>query len=218
MSNSLEVIKFRDIIRLTELPKYVSGQDELTMEVRGEDFSSVEKVYLNEKEVFDYTIFNRNLMWLKVPSDVSELRSLEVISGNFTKTNIASKVTYQIGTSPKKISGILALVQLYTKWLLQGPGSDIWNPSRGGGMQDIIGSLVNIDRMDRVLSAITQAVEFTSSQIRTAQTSAKGLALSERLLSATLVDINRVEERLEVHTRIHIISMAGDEAVNALIL
>jgi hypothetical protein len=219
MAKCLEVIKFRDIARVKKINRFVSGQVWPTVELQGDDFTSVEKVYINDVEVQAFTVINNTTMWALVPNiALQSLNSVEVVSSRFTKTNVASRVIFEIGTRPKTLDGILRLVQLYTKWLLQSPGSDIFNPTRGGGMQDIVGTLVDIDRMDHVLSSVTRAVENTSKQIRAAQAVAKGLPLSERLLEATLVDMNKIQERMEIQARINIISMAGDEAISALAL
>jgi hypothetical protein len=219
MMPTLEVIKFRDVIRIQDIPRFVPNQVSPTLEVVGEDFTSVEQVLLNESTIVSYTILNKNTMWILVPASAKgELRNLEIISGNFTKTNASSKVTFSIGTRPKKLDGILKLTQLYTKWLLQSPGSDIFNPQHGGGLQDLVGRLVDINRMDHILSAMTRSVETTSSQIRTAQANVVGLSLSERLLQATLVDVDRSYDRLEARARVHLVSMAGDDALSNLIL
>lgn len=215
---TLEVIKFRDIVRIKDITRYVPNTVVPTIEILGDDFSSVEEVYLNDQKVTAYTILNKSTMWLEVPAytKASELRTLEIISGNFTKTATGSKVEFKIGTRPKKIEGILKLTQLFTKWLLQSPGSDIFNPQRGGGLQDLVGNLVDIERMDHILSSITRAVNTTSTQIRTSQSSVAGMPLSERLLDAVLLDVDRNMERLEARARVHVMSMAGDEAISAL--
>ena len=218
MANTLEVVKFRDVITITDIPRYVPDQEYPTLEILGEDFSSVEEVYLNEVRFTTYIVVNRNVLWLVLPLNLGELRTVEVVSGNFTKTAASSKLEFKIGMRPRRIEGILKLVQLYTKWMLQSPGSDIFQPRRGGGLQDIAGSLISLDRMDPILSALTRAIQTTTAQIRESQVKMQGLSMDERLLDAVLLDVDRSEQRLEVRVRVHVISMAGDEAISALVL
>lgn len=218
MPYTLESIKFRDIINVTAIPRFVPDQTYPTLEVVGEDFSSVEEVYLNDTLISNYVIVNRNVLWVILPPGFGTLRSIEVVSGNFTKTAVASRVEFKIGDRSRKINGVLKLLQLFTKWLLQSPGSDIYNPRRGGGLRDLIGETVSLDRMDTVLASLTQSIQTTASQIRESQSRAVGLPLNERLLDAVLLNLDRSPERAEVRARVHVVSMAGEEAVSALIL
>lgn len=220
MSVQLEVIKFRDLIRLDDTPKFVTTDvDTPILEITGEDFSSVESVFINGEEMTNYIILSKNRMQITLERSLSRaLQSIEVISGNFTKTVMASKITFQLGTKTRTVTGILKLVQLYTKWLLQSPGSDIFNPNRGGGVQELIGQVVSSHRIEHLLSALTRAVQTTTNQIRTAQSNSTNLPLDERLLEATLLGINKLDERMEIRARVHLVSSAGNEATSALIL
>jgi len=56
------------------------------------------------------------------------------------------------------------------------------------------------------------------SQIRTAQMNAGRLPLSERLLTATLLDMNIFEAQMQAKARISLQSVGGAEAVSALVL
>jgi hypothetical protein len=215
----MEVIKFRDLIRVTDLPRFVPGTDEPTMEVLGEDFSSIEKILINGERATDYIVVNKSTLWVVIPESARhDLRSIEVVSNDFTVTAAASKMTFELGDTPKKISGLLSLTQLYTKWLLQSPGSDIFNPSRGGGLQDLVGQLISLSKMDHILSSITRSVAHTTEQIRAAQLGVSGLTLDERLLDATLMDVDRSADKLEARARVQVIAMSGEEALSSITL
>jgi len=218
--SQLEIIKYRDLIEIRDIPRFVAGADEPTIEVRGEDFSSVEKVFINEAEVLQYTIVNRTQMLVVVPSNVdpNTLRTVEVISSNFTKTKTASKVTFAVGEQPKVVSGVMALVQLYTKWLLQTPGSDIFNPNRGGGLLGLIGQLISLNQTDHLLTSVTRAVQTTTQQIQVSQTQASQIPADQRLLDGSLVDVNINPYQSAAYVRVLITSTSGDTAVNSLVL
>jgi hypothetical protein len=171
-------------------------------------------------EASEYTILNRTQMMLVVPDsvDTEALRTLEVVSSNFTKTRLGSKVAFEIGTRPLQVTGILALVQLYTKWLLQTPGSDIFNPNRGGGLLGLIGQLISLNRTDHLIASVTRAVQMTTQQIQVSQTKATTIPADQRLLEASLLDVNINPYHAAAYVRVLITSTAGDDAVNSLVL
>ena len=70
--------------------------------------------------------------------------------------------------------------------------------------------------MDGIVGVLTRAIQNTVSQIRTAQINTPQLPLSERLLSADLVDFDVFSEQMEIRARISLRSLAGTEAVTSL--
>ena len=219
MAHALEVVKFRDTLRVSEAVRYVPDQAERTLEVRGDDFRKASSVKVNDVVAPSFLIVNKSTMWVTLTDGMgTALRTVEVDSYGFTKTNNASKVVFELGEQTRKVSGILKLLQLYTKWLLQSPGSDIFNPGRGGGMQDLLRRVVSIEKMNHIMSSVTRAVDKTTKQIKTAQTSASGLPLDERLLDASIQDVRRSYEKLGVSVSVMVVSVAGEEAISSIML
>jgi hypothetical protein len=218
MSYALEVVKFRDTLRVSEAVRYVPDQEERTLEVRGDDFRKASSVRVNDVLAPSFRVVNKSTLWITLSDGMgSALRNVEVDSYGFTKTNNASKVIFEIGDQTRRVSGILKLLQLYTKWMMQTPGSDIFNPGRGGGMQDILKRVVSIERMNHIMSAVTRAVDKTTKQIKTAQTGVDGLPLDERLLDASIQEVKRSYEKLGVSVSVMIVSVAGEEAVTSIV-
>lgn len=219
MAYALEVVKFRDLLHVTQAVRYVPEQAEKTLEVRGDDFRRAATVRINGVVAPSFRVFNKNTLWVVLSDEMgTNLRTIEVDSYDFTRTENASKVVFEIGEQTRRVNGILALLQLYTKWLLQSPGSDIFNPGRGGGLQDLVYRLTSMDKLNPVLSMVTRAVDKTTKQIKTAQSTVDDLPLDERLLDATIADVRKSDERLEIQVRVLVKSVAGGEAVSALIL
>jgi len=216
----LEVVKYRDLVGVKSLSRFVPGMSEPTLEVIGEDFENVEEVRINEVQSPEVIILSRTTLWAVLPVGArSKISTIEVISSTFTKTNKASKLQFKIGTTPKRVSGILRLVQLFTKWMLQSPGSDLFNQEMGGGLQDLVGKVTTTKGMEPVMSAIAQSIDRTATQIRTAQLRSQGsLSPDERLLSADLVDFGIFEDKMEAQARVRIRSMSGQAAVTNLSL
>lgn len=214
---TLEVVKFRDVIKIRSIPRFVPGMSPPMLEIIGEDFSSVEEVKINSVDSPEFMIVSNTRLWAALPAAAREtIRTVEVISSGFTRTAGASKLQFKIGTKPKEISGILKLTQMFTKWMLQSPGSDIFAQNRGGGIQKLVGQITATRRMEPIMAAVTQAVQDTSSQIRAAQIRAGNVPADERLLSAELLDFGIFEDRMEAQARIRLRSVAGDAAVTDL--
>lgn len=215
MAVTIEVLKFRDVIQVTGIPRFVPGLRR-TVELFGTDFASAEQVFINDIQVIEFVIVNRTTIWAQLPDGVDALQTVSVLSSNFTKTAIASKVIFQFGTKTRTVDGILKLVQLFTKQLLKTQGSDIFARNDGGGLQAVTGLITSTHRTDPILSAITKCVSVTAQQIRKNQLSVSGLPMSERLLAANVVDLQMDRTVDEARARIQIDSVAGQSAVTAL--
>lgn len=213
----LEVIKFRDLIPIQSIPRYVPGFDVPTIEIFGEDFSSVEKILVNESPSPEFIIINKHSLYVQLPlSAQTSISTIEVLSSKFTRTTQSSKVSYELGDKTRTVSGILKLIQLFVKWIMQSPNSDIFNPERGGGLQELVGNFSSTKQMDRILSSLTRAVGNTTTQIRAAQTNIPGLPLNERLLSAEIVDLDVYAQQMEARARVSLRSVSGDQALASL--
>jgi hypothetical protein len=217
MASQLEVIKFRDLLPVQGIPRFVPGFALPTLEIKGDDFRTVEKILINEVPAPEFIIVNKHTIYVQLPDAArNKISNIQVVSSKFTKTNHYSVIQYELGTKTKTVSGLLKLVQLFVKWMLQSPNSDIFNPARGGGMQELVGKVQTTKTMDSVASAISRAVSNTVTQIRAAQVNTQGLPLDERLLGAEIQDIQIFEKQMEARVKISIRSVAGQEAVAAL--
>jgi hypothetical protein len=217
MAAQLEVIRFRDLLAVTDITRFIEGLDDPTLEVKGEDFSSVETVLINELPAPEFIVVNNSTMWVQLPvGALSSIRNIQVISGGFTKTAESSVIQFRIGDKTRKIEGVLKLTQLVAKWLLQTPGSDIFNPRRGGGLQEIAGKVLSSTRMEPVQAALAQSVDTTATQIRSAQAGLTNLPLNERLLSATIIDMKVFDREMRANLRVRVKNMTGDNAISSV--
>ena len=217
MAKQLEVIKFRDLIPIESIPQFVPGFEFPTLEIKGEDFRNVDRVLINEMSSPEFIIVNKHTIYVQLPPAAEKsITNIEVISSNFTKTNSYSAIQYEIGNKTRTVSGLMKLVQLFVKWMLQSPGSDMFNPERGGGMQELVGKIQTSRTMDSIASTISRSVKNTVTQIRAVQVNVQGLPLNERLLSAEVTDLQVFEKQMESRVKVNILSAAGKEAVAAL--
>lgn len=214
--STLELIKFRDVMQVTSIPRLVPGVTVPTIEMKGNDFRAAETVSINDIPSPEFIIVDKQTIYAQIPDGVGTVRTVSVISNNFSTTQPASKILFELGNKTQKITGLLKLMQLFIKVLLQSPGSDIFHPSMGGGLQEMVGRITSTKRSDRLLAQITQAIDQTKSQIRRVQMNTPGLPLTERLLSATLMDIRMVQTLDEARARVQIDNVAGQTGLQAL--
>jgi len=212
MAKQLEVVKFRDVVPVRALPRFVPDLQPLTLEVVGDDFTSVEEVFVNDVKAPEFVIVSKTIMWVQLPEAAQErISTIEVISSAFTAFE-RSRLSFKFGNKTKAVEGPQKLMQLFVKWLLQSPGSDIFNPSRGGGLQELAGRVTTTARMEPVLATITRSVNMTATQIQRAQVALPSLPLSERLLSADIGSINVSSQSMEAHIRLQLRTMSGEDA------
>lgn len=216
MAYQLEVIRFRDLLVVQSIPRFVPGLSPPTLEIKGEDLSSATRVLINDSDVPEFMIVDKQTIYAQVPENVGRISTIEIVSSEFTRTAIGSKLSFEVGNKTRKVDGVLKLVQLFTKWVLQSPGSDVFHPSRGGGLQQLAGRVSTTKDMQPIYASITRSVDTTTAQIRTAQANQTDLPLSERLYSATLVDISIHDQTMTALAQVRLVSMAGGDAVAAL--
>lgn len=208
---TLETIKFRDLIRVNAVTGVVS-RNPLVIKLEGEDFSNVDEVLVNDVKVNEFIVVNRKEMLVTMPGSVRQVRTVSVRSSNFTRTASASIVDYKVGNKTRAISGILRLTQLFVRYLLTSPGSDIFNPGEGGGLQDAIGVLGSTNKTAPILAAVSRSVQQAADQIVRNQLRQTNLPLDERLLTATVQELGTTASLDEVAAKILLTSYAGTDA------
>jgi len=216
MAYQLEVIRLRDLLMVQAIPRFVPGLLPATLEIKGTDLSSALRVIINDVDVPEFMVVDKQTVYAQLPADIASIRTIEVVSSKFTRNVLTSKISYEVGNKTQRVNGIMKLVQLFTKWVLQSPGSDIFDMSRGGGLQEMAGRVMTTKDMQPIYASITRSIETTSNQIRAAQSSQGALPLDERLLSATLVDLTTYDKQMEARVRVRLESMAGADALTAL--
>lgn len=211
--STLEVIKFQDIIPVREITRIVPNVFPTTIEIEGDDFSSVEEVFINETKVPEFVIVSKKKMFVTLPETVRQVRTISVRSAEFTRTAEGSKVSYQIGNRSRQVNGVLRLVQLFIRYLLTSPGSDIFSPTEGGGLQEAVGVLGTTNKTAPILSVVNACVQRTQDQVTRMQLNQNGLTLDERLLSVEVLDLSVNQNLDEVTARLKIVPYSGDEAL-----
>lgn len=118
------------------------------------------------------------------------------------------------GNTPKRISGVQKVSQVFVKTLLTSKGSDVLYSSRGTAFPEFTGTynLQNTDNAE-VLSLITAAVANAETQAKSIlNTTTEGLA--SQLESASLIGLTQLDDGVSV--QIHVLTKSGETAPIAL--
>jgi hypothetical protein len=191
----------------------VPGLSPRTLQVIGQDFSSVDQVLLNDIASPSVVILSKTKLLAQVPGQLTftVITSVTVTSNNLT-VSPRSLIKFQISSPASKVSGILRLLQIFLKILFTTPGRDIFAPRVGGnGLKDV-GLTFGSDEGGNIVSDFTIAVATTVRQILAIQSKNPTLASSERLMSATVTSATYSSTESALIVSIKVVSQAGQSA------
>lgn len=169
------------LTNVTEVP----GLGLRTLDVRGEDFRSVDEVLLNEVPSPSVVVLSQTRMLVQVPEPLKydRITSISVTSARLT-LSARSLLRFKIGTAPQRVSGMLRLMQMFLKLLFQTPGTDVFEPALGGGALRAIGASFSKGQAPMILADLVVAVSSTERQMIAIQARQSRLPREEKLLSA----------------------------------
>lgn len=186
------------------------------LDITGEDFSSVDTVSINEMDSPDVIVLSANRLLAQLPTslqEVPDVQSVMVVSRTMTLSS-SSLLRFRIGNTPHATSGLMRLVQLFTKVLLSDPGSDTFNRGLGGGLLQGIGSNISDAEGAGVRANATLAVNRTAKQIIMVQSRDGTLARDERLLTARVAGVTFSRASASLFISVDVISQAGTSATS----
>lgn len=212
MALDFQVVFPQVVVPLTGVTQ-LQGMTPRTLQVVGQDFSSVDQVLINDLPSPSVVVLSKTKLLAQVPDQLTLtlITSVTVTSNNLT-VSPRSLIKFKIGAPASKVSGILRLLQVFLKILFTSPGRDIFAPRLGGnGLKDV-GLTFGEDEGGNIISDFIVAVNTTVRQILAIQSKNPTLASSERLMSATVTSAtySLVESALIVS--VLVVSQAGQSA------
>lgn len=212
MSVDLQVAFPQEAVAISSVTR-VPNSSVPILDVVGDDFSSVDEVLINDIVANDFAVVNRNRMLVTVPEGSSLIiRSVAVTSRRLVLSP-KSFLRFRVSTVPSKVSGILRLVQLFTKILFTTPGTDIFNQRLGAGALKNLGRTFSKNDTGGIISDFVVAVENTSRQIIAIQGRQPGLPQDERLLLAKVSEARFDANDAALRVTTEITSQAGKTAL-----
>jgi hypothetical protein len=208
----LKITYLQDVLPIRDISLISSD----TIGIVGKDFTSAVDVLINGQKSPYFLVKSSVSIEAQIPDSQLEeqIRDVAVLSAKFTST-MRSHIALQIGDHPQYIDGVQRLVQRYLKLLLRNPGSDITNPTYGGGLGGMIAKHL-FGSKHLSASDIAIAVSRTERQMMQLQSTNPNLADAERLAKATLLGVDGSDALGTVIPRIEIINQAGVSAISQL--
>jgi hypothetical protein len=207
----LQVVFPQEAVQLSQV-QLIAGPPR-GLKITGEDFRSVDEVLLNGIASPSVVVLSKTSLIAQIPSQLGAgtIVTATVLSNRLTVTP-RSLLRFRVGKTPGRASGLQKLVQLFLKVLFTTPGTDIFNPTLGGGALRNVGATYGPDQGNDLVNDLVIAIDTTSRQIIAVQGRNPSLPREERLLSAKVAHVafNKAEGALDV--RISLTSQAGHTA------
>jgi hypothetical protein len=197
----------------------LQGMDPPTLEIVGTDFSAVEEVRLNDITSPLVTVQSRTVLHAVIPKEVRNNAIINVVVVSYTIVySPKSVVSFQMGRTNRKASGIARAVQLFLKVLLTEPGSDIFSPTLGGGALRGLGRTFSKEAAGGIVGDFVIAVDNTVKQVVTMQSRKPRLPRDERLLSAQVTSARFDASQTALVVSVLLLTQAGSAATANIVL
>lgn len=184
--DGIQIVRLLDFLKVNTI-RNAPGVVPRSIIVRGEDFRNVEQVIMDGFVSPEFVAFSMTELVAQVPEPLrnATITSVSVLSNTLTLTE-RSIVEFTFGTRPKKVRGILRLMQTFLRILLRTPGSNRFHPRSGGGLLRMVGTVAT----NQTAADIAIAVQSARQYLINVQTSDRNIPPSERLLSAEIQALN----------------------------
>lgn len=211
MAVDLQTISPQEIVNLNQV-RVLPGPPRVVAIV-GDDFRSVDEVLINQVPSPDVIVLDKNRLLAQVPDSAAldRINDVQVLSKRLTLSD-RSQLRIRIGRTPGRVVGIMRLMQLFLKILLQTPGKDIFSPNIGGGALKNVGATFGAGDGGDIINDFVIAVDNTSRQIIAIQGRNASLPQDERLLGAKVLHANYNKGMGGIDVSVEITSQAGRAA------
>lgn len=209
------VVSARTLLRVTSITP-IRGFLPPSLIAFGEKLDLTQEIFYNGIAVRDFSVASPSRLIIRIPESQigKEFEELKVYS-SAELTRQDAELSLELMRPAKTVSGMERLVQSWLLIFLTTPGSDVFDPSSGGGARTLIGKTT--DRQHKGVAAdLALAIERTKTEMLRVQAKTQGIPLSERLLSASLDSLKFDQNTSVLSARVSIRNMLGDQAEVAI--
>ena len=208
----IKIIAIKDILTVTRAERVPNFQP-ATLALIGLKFLQADEVVINDIPAKEFMVMSSTKILAQIPD--SQVRStIRRVTVYATRPfpDRKSQLRFEVG-GIASLQGLERLVQHFTKILIQTPGSDSFNPTEGGGVLSLIGTVVGRKDSTALRAAIVSAVGRARDQIVTKQSRNPQISPDERLLRADTVAVGFDPNTSTLAARITLGAVSGREAV-----
>ena len=209
----IKIIAIKDILPVNRVG-FVPDFSPLSLKIDGSGFLEANEVHINDIPSPEFMVLSGGTLIAQVPDSQvrSKIRSVTVFSTVPTPTR-SSILRFEVGRTVSSLQGLEKLVQLFTKLLLQTPGSDLFNPEDGGGVLSIVGRVVGKRDTSPLSASLVSAVNRTRDQLIAKQNQITRIPPDERLLRADTQAVGFNPNTSTLAARISVGAVSGRTAV-----
>lgn len=203
----------QQIINLSSVQEVV-GMSPRTVSVIGDDFRYVDDVLINGLESPEVVILSKRRLLAQVPAAVglNPVTNVSVTSNQLAITP-QSVISFQVGQTASKVTGLLRLVQVFLKILFTTPGRDIFAPRIGAAALKNVGTTFGSDEGGNIVSDFVISVSTAQRQIISIQSRDPSIPQDERLLTATVLSAAYNSNQMALIVSVEITSQTGRTAL-----
>lgn len=208
----IQLIRLLDVLKVNSV-RNAPGVSPRSLIIEGEDFRSVETVLINGTAAPEFVAYSKTQLIAEVPELYRNetITEVSVLSSSLTFTK-RSLVSFTFGTRPKKLSGVLRLMQTFLRILLRSPGSNVFHRRSGGGLLLRIGDNIST----RAAADIAIAINSTKTYLIGVQTAERNIPPPERLLNAEIAGLTIDPQNTTIAVTIILTNHSGQRAAATL--
>jgi hypothetical protein len=205
------VVQSKAALRVTSISP-VRGFDPPSIIVLGEKFQLAEQVLYNGIDVPEFVIASQTRIVARIPDALLGLPMTGVsVMTSVPAANSSSLLSLGLSRLSRSVAGMDKLVQDWMLLFMTTPGSDIFDPSLGGGGQQVVGKAAGPGGSG-ASAELSLAVSRTREQLLSIQAKSPRIPPAERLLSASLVSVRFDEMTTTLTAVVDIRNMVGASA------
>lgn len=209
----IKIIIIKDILPVNQV-NFIPDFSPLSLRIDGTSLLQTTEVLINNINAPEFMVLSNNSIIAQVPiSQINSRISSVTVLATKPSADRSSILHFSAGKTFSPLKGIEKLVQYFTKLLLQNPGSDIFNPTEGGGVLGLVGRVVAKKDTGSLAAALVSAVNQTRDQIIAKQVKISRIPADERLLRADTQGAGFDPSTTTLATRISIGAVSGRDAV-----
>lgn len=207
----LRVVQTKSSLRITSFAP-IREFDPPSIVIMGDKFQYAENIIYNGADVKEFVIASPTRIIARIPDQQlgKPITSLSVLTTVPAARN-SSILSLGLSRLNRAVQGIDKLVQDWMLIFLTTPGSDIFDPTLGGGARQLIGKAA-YGRGTSVMADLSIAVSRTREQLQALQSKYSNIPPDERLLSAELTDVRFDEATTTLTAVVDIKNMVGATA------
>lgn len=212
----IKLLSIQDLLPISRV-EYVKDFVPLSLLILGDRMNEASRILINDIEAPEFIVMSPSRLIAQVPDSVkTSVLSKVAVLAESPSVNRSSLLHFQVGVGIKGLRGIERMVQIFVKLLLQTPGSDKFDPTKGGGLMAAVGRNVSRNDGSAVQAAVVGAVSRARDQLLAMQSQNSRIPADERLLTAKTEAIGYDPATTTVSARVAISAVSGRQAVTNL--